>query len=179
MAEKEGGGIKTAFAGAFKGIGSSLGNFGLPFTEQFTKIGESIEGANTKGKTFTATLAGIGKLTTEVGIGAAIGVSAESVHLADQYDTALTQLETAVKNSKNSWSGFQADLKATEARTGALGFNTTETAQALQILTTATNSPKKAVADIGEVMNLARLKGISLSESAQTWPRSTPAARSR
>ena len=168
-AEEEAGGIKSKIAGAFKGIGSSLGNFGLPFTEQFNKMGESIEHADTKAGTFKATLSSLGKLTTEVGIGAAIGISAESVHLADQYDASLSQLETAVKNSGTAWSAYAPKLKDAEAQTEHFGFTNTQTAQALQILTTAFGSPKKALSELVPVMDLARLKQESLSDAATTY----------
>lgn len=165
--DSEAGGIKSKIAGAFKGIGSSLGNFGLPFSEQFNKMGESIEGAKTKAGSLKATLSSVGQLTTEVGAAAVIGFGAESVHLSDLYDTALSQLKTAVKASGEAWDAYLPHLKKAQDESVKLGFNQTETAQALQILTTATDKPQKAIKDLSLVEDVAREKGISLSESAQ------------
>lgn len=165
--DSEAGGIKSKIAGAFKGIGSSLGNFGLPFSEQFNKMGESIEGAKTKAGSLKATLSSVGQLVTEVGAAAVIGFGAESIHLADLYDTAEAQLKTAVKNAGESWDAYIPHLKKAEDETVKLGFNSTETAEALSYLTTATDKPKAAIGDLGLAMNIARARGISLSEASQ------------
>ena len=166
--EAETGGLKSKVAGVFKGIGSSLGNFGLPFTEQFNKMGESIDKANTKAGSFKETLGSIGQLSVEAGVVGIVGVGAESIHLADEYETALSQLTTAIKASGGSLKEFEPALKAADGRMAGLGFNSTQTAQALQILTTATNNPKKAISDLGLVANVARERNISLSDAAST-----------
>ena len=105
--ESEAGGLKSKIAGAFKGIGSSLGNFGLPFTEQFNKMGESIDKANTKAGSFKQTLGSIGQISVEAGVVGIVGVGAESIHLADEYETALSQLTTAIKASGGSLKEFE------------------------------------------------------------------------
>ena len=91
----------------FKGIGSSLGNFGLPFTEQFNKMGESIDKANTKAGSFKETLGSIGQLSVEAGVVGHCWCGAESIHLADEYETALSQLTTAIKASGGSLKEFE------------------------------------------------------------------------
>lgn len=160
-------GIKEKFGSIFTGLGSSLGNFGLPGTEQFNKIGERIKEAKTPGGTLVQSAAGVGQLATEAGLAGVIGFGAESIHLSDQLETAQNQLATAVKNAGTAWKAYEPELQKAIASTQKLGFTNTETEQALQILTTATNKPSVAIKDLGLVEDIARMKGISLGEAAQ------------
>ena len=134
--------------GVFEKLGNSMTNLGIPFGTTLTKMGTQISSVDSKFAKLGGTLKVVGALTLALGSAAAIGIGAESLHLYDQYEKALVGLETAVKNSGHSWAAFQTPLANTTEKMVKLGFTSSETAGAIAQLTTATNSPAKALADL-------------------------------
>lgn len=166
--ESKSSGFSSRIAGAFKSAGSSMGNFGIPFAGSVSKMGEKIDEAERKGSGFKASLESIGKTATIVGGVALAGVAAESVKMADEFDVANVQLQNAIKNTTGSFPGLQSQINATYSKMAGLGFNSTETAKALQSLTIATKSPTTAIRDMAVASDLARAKNMSLEGATQT-----------
>ena len=156
----------TRVGGVFQKLGNQLSNWGLPFGESVSKIGEKFESADTKGKKFTQSMSTLGGATL-LGVGAGlVGVGVEAVEMADKFDTAQSQLQTAIKNAGGDFEKLKPKISATYDAMAKFGFNSTDTATALAQLTTATGSPTKAMGDMQLAANLARLKNISLSDAS-------------
>jgi len=65
--------------GLFTKIGNMGSSMGIPLSGAFTKIGVSIQGADTKAATFAATMEGIGKISLFAGLAAGAAVALEGV----------------------------------------------------------------------------------------------------
>ncbi|MHB1845335.1 MAG: hypothetical protein ACYCWW_10945, partial [Deltaproteobacteria bacterium] len=151
----------SGVGGVFNKLGGQMSNFGLPFGNEMQKIGGDLQNVETKGKAVGETFSMMGG----VAIAAFAGIAAESIHLADAFDTVQTSLKTAVTNSGSSWSQYQVQINAAYKSAARLGFENNEVAQSLQQLTTATDSPAKALKNLGMAENLARMQHISLTEA--------------
>ncbi len=154
--------------GFFSKMAGGMSNLGLPFSSSMEKIGAKLDATTTKGQKFAQSMRTIGAATLAIGAAAAVGIGAESIKMANEFDDAQVLLKTAVIDSGSSWSKLKGSIDAVEKSAANMGFNMTEAAGALQILTTATNDPKKAMADLGLAEDLARMKGISLAAASQT-----------
>lgn len=98
--------------------------------------------------------------------GAAAAVGEESLRAADGFERAQAQLQTSIKNSGNSFSAFKAPVDAAIAKFAEFGFNSTQVEEALSHLTTATNSPKKALDELGLAANIAKARNIDLTSAS-------------
>lgn len=76
----------------FDHLGSTLSNWGIPFAGSIGKIGNKIDGVDTKGKKFGQTLSSLGGLSLGVGAIAGTAIAAESVHLAVGLQAADAQI---------------------------------------------------------------------------------------
>jgi hypothetical protein len=165
--ESKTGGFSSRVAKVFESVGSSMGNWGIPFSNSVSKVGEKIDEADTKGDGFKQSILSIGKAATMVGGVALAGFAAESVEMADKFDVSEGQVEQAVKNTGASFDTFKPKIEATYSRMEQLGFTNEQSAETMRTLTTATQSPTKAMGDMGLAANIARMKNISLSAAAQ------------
>ena len=154
--------------GFFSKMAGGMSSLGLPFSSSMEKIGAKLDATTTKGQKFAQSMRTIGAATLAIGAAAAVGIGAESIKMANEFDDAQVLLKTAVIDSGSSWTKLKSSIDAAEKSAANMGFNMTEAAGALQILTTATNDPKKAMADLGLAEDLARMKGISLAAASQT-----------
>ncbi len=113
--------------GIFSKLGSSMSNFGLPFGESVSKMGEKIGEVEGKGKRFGAAMAEVGKGLT-LGLGAAaLAVGAESFKLGEQWQSAMASL------AGHAGIGIGAADKIGQAFLGTAGkseFSATEIANA-------------------------------------------------
>jgi len=153
--------------GLLHNLASSGANFGIPFTSSLDKMGSKFDEATGKGGKFLTTLESVGKLSLLAGGALAVGIGAESIHMADQLDVAQAQLETAVKNTGSSWEGYQGPLKGAYDAMVKFGYNNTDVASGLASLTTALGSPTKALSDIGLVANMAAMKNMTFAQASQ------------
>ena len=161
------GGAGEKAAGGFSKLGQAIQNFtGIPVAPFIDSMASKFEGLDTKGQRLTQTMSTLGGITMAAGVAGFVAAGVEAIHMADSFDTAQSSLQTAVKNSGNSWKAFSAPIDDAYGKMAKLGFNSTETAGALTQLTTATGSPKKAIDDLGVAADLARLKHISLSDAS-------------
>jgi hypothetical protein len=165
--ESKTGGFSSRVAKVFESVGTSMGNWGIPFGESVSKVGEKIDEADGKGDGFKQSILSIGKAATMVGGVALAGFAAESVEMADKFDVSEGQVEQAVKNTGASFDAFKPKIESTYSRMEQLGFTNEQSAEAMRTLTTATQSPTKAMSDMGLAANIARLKQISLSAASQ------------
>ena len=156
--------------GKSEGLISKLGNFmsntGLPFSSAVKDMGEKLDETSTKGQHFSQAMSTAGGAILAVGVAAVVGIGAESLHMADKFDTAQAMMDTAITNAGGSVSKLTPALNKAYASAANLGFNMTDVAGAMQVLTTATNSPKKALGDLSLAEDLARMKGVSLSTAS-------------
>jgi hypothetical protein len=130
------------------------------------KLDASNEGVLTSARGLAG---GLGKeLIAALGIGYGID---KAVEAWDSFDKAQVALQTAVKNSGASFDALAPKIKAAEAAGQSLGFNNAQVAQSLQQLTTSTDSPTKALQQLGLAENLARIKNIDLATATQTLTR--------
>ncbi len=113
--------------GIFSKLGNSMSNFGLPFGESVSKMGERIGEVEGKGKRFGAAMAEVGKGLT-LGLGAAaVAVGAESFKLGEQWQSAMSSL------AGHAGIGIGAADKIGQAFLGTAGkseFSATEIANA-------------------------------------------------
>lgn len=97
------------------------------------------------------------------GLGAA---SVESVHLADSFELSHARLQNAIENSGASVSQFTGEIDKQHSSFALLGIDQGKYEAALAALTSATNSPKQALGDMGVVADLAAAKHLDLEKAA-------------
>jgi len=86
--------------------------------------------------------------------------------MADKYEAAASTMDTAIKNNGGNLETLKPKIDAAYSSMSSLGFNSTDTAQAIAQLTTSTGSPTKAISLLGEAADLARFKHISLADAS-------------
>lgn len=116
----------------------------------------------TAGERFKAGL-GAGLLAA----GAALtGVAAGLERLSGPVEQARSQLKTAIEDSGNTFADYQAQIAAVDGKMRNFAHSQSDTETALMNLTTATQDPSKALADMGLVADIAGKKHISLSDAS-------------
>ncbi len=158
-------GHTSKIGSAFKSLGESLGNFGIPFSGSLTKMGDKLDEAKSKGQGLKQVISDIGGATVVAGAAGLAAVGVEAVKMADNFDVAQSQLQVAIKNSGQSFKSVQPSIDATYGSMAQLGLNSTDAAGALQMLVTSTGNTKKAEGDLSIAADLARAKHISLSDA--------------
>jgi chromate transport protein ChrA len=130
------------------------------------EVGEAVEGATEHSSGAFQKMAGIGQAAL-MGIGtAAVGVGIEAVHLADTFEKAHARLETAVKNSGHNYEDFAKQVSAADKNNEKFGLTADQTEGALARLTQSLNDPKKAMDDLGLVVNIAAARHLDLETAA-------------
>ncbi len=149
--------------GAFTKLGSSMSNWGIPFSGQISKIGTELSTTGTKAQGFGHAMSLAGGVT--IAAFAAVGV--EAVKMADKFDTQQALLKTAVRNTGGEWDQYAGKVKAASETTGALVTgNATDVDAALTTLVTATGNTTTALKDLNLVENIAAMRHISLADAA-------------
>jgi len=143
--------------GAFTKVGGIIGG---EFGEVLGRVGEGVSQVSEKsGKLSSSLLVGGGVVT---GMGVALSA------MGSGHKQAADQLEQAVKNSGKSWDAYKGQVDTAILKQQGFGRSAIDTQEALRKLTQSTNDPKKALAEMGLVSDLAAAKHISLSEAADT-----------
>lgn len=96
----------------------------------------------------------------------AVGVGVASVKMADEFEKSHAKLETALKNAGGSYEQYKEQIAKVSKQQELYGFTNAQTEEALANLTTAIGNPKKALADMGLVADVAKFKHIGLAEAA-------------
>ena len=140
---------------AFSRIGSTIGGeFGMLVSQ----VGDDLARVGEKGKNL-----GIG---LGVAGGAALAAGVELMKLGSGPKQAMDQLSQAITDSGGSISDYRDQIDKAIKTQENFGHSETDTANALQTLTQATNSPKAALAEMGLVANLAAARHTSLADAA-------------
>ena len=143
--------------GAFSKVGGVIGG---EFGEVLNRVGAGISQVGEKsGKLSSALMVGGGVVT---GMGVALSV------MGSGHKQASDQLEQAVKNTGRSFEDYRGQFDKAILKQQGFGRSAIDTQEALRKLTQSTNDPKKALAEMGLVSDLAAAKNISLSEAADT-----------
>jgi hypothetical protein len=77
---------------AFSKAGNTLGNWGIPFSDSLSKMGEKIEQAKTPTDKLSATLGSIGKVASVGVVAGFAAASGEAVHLGEAAQASTAQL---------------------------------------------------------------------------------------
>ena len=152
--------------GLFTRLGQHAESMGTPFGKVLTEVGNKFGEAEKKGHGFLGMISGLGAAATGAGLAAFVGIAGESVKIALDGAQAQSNLETAVKNSGQSFDEVKGKIDASYNSMAKFGFNADQTNVALTTLITATGSTAKATALMGQVADLARLKHMSLADAA-------------
>lgn len=143
--------------GAFSKVGGVIGG---EFGGILGRVGEGISQVGDKsGKLSSSLLVGGGVVT---GMGTALSM------MGAGHKQAADQLEQAVKNTGKSFEEYRGQFDKTITKQEGFGHSAIDTQEALRKLTQSTNDPKKALAEMGLVSDLAAAKHISLSDAADT-----------
>jgi hypothetical protein len=152
-------------------------------------LGRSFQKASTQSKSFgdgmhrhvVGTLKEVGKAAEYAG--GLIGISfvaaiGDGIRIAGQNQVALTKLKKSVDNSGLSWKQLGGQIKETQDKLAGLsGFTNTDLETSLATLVTTTGKVTSAQKLQGEAMDLARAKGMSLSQASvilsKAWNGST------
>jgi TP901 family phage tail tape measure protein len=90
--DKKSAGFAGHMQSLFGSLGSTMGNWGIPFGESVSKMGDKIGEAETKGKGFGQALSEVGKVAA-VGMGVGLAAAAgESIHLAENFQQSTASL---------------------------------------------------------------------------------------
>jgi hypothetical protein len=142
--------------------------FGIPFVESLDAIGDKLEETDVKAEGFGGKMADLGK-GLALGVGAAVvAIGYESIKMADQFDTAQANLQVAIKATGSNFDALKPKLNDAYSAMAKVGFNSTDTATALTGLTTATDSPTRAMGLLSTAADLARFKNESLTDASAT-----------
>ena len=141
--------------GAFSKVGGVIGG---EFGSVLDRVGSGISQVGEKtGKLSSSLIVGGGVVS---GMGVALNM------MGSGHKQAADQLEQAVKNSGKSFEDYRGQFDKAILKQQGFGRSAIDTQEALRKLTQSTNDPKKALAEMGVVSDLAAAKNISLSEAA-------------
>ena len=142
--------ISHAFGAMGNAIGGEVGGLISETADKLDILGEKAS----KGQKLMAGGAAI------AGIGTALQM------LGSGEQQATDQLKQAVTDSGHSWDDYEKQIDAAVKTQENFGHSAEDTKAALQKMTQATNDPKKALAEMSIVANLAAAKHISLADAA-------------
>ncbi len=176
VAEEEGGKISGAFqsasdktSGIFGKLGNTLSNWGLPFGESISAIGEKFKDVEAEGKSFTGVMSEVGKATL-LGGGAAFAAAAgEGVKLAMTYQQTTAGIQASAGISEKAASRISNAFLNTA---GSTTFSAQEIASAYasvagQLKTTEGHalSAKESLAFMQAAQDAAEASGESLGST--------------
>lgn len=154
-----------------EGLNSKIKNtfgMGVPGLDKF---GQQLESLDTKTQKLGGVMNEVGKTALIGGLAVFAAVGAEAIHMTDALDVAQVSLKTAVTNSGASWQAYNPKLQAAYSSMAKFGWENNNVAGALATLTTATNSPAKALNMLTLASNMAITKNISLADASSMLAR--------
>jgi phage-related protein len=157
VAKGAGSGMKDAFAPMLAALNKS-GVF-APFKEALEGVGEALNNIKEHAGDIPAVMAGVGFAV------AGIGTALQGLGSKDQ--AAHQQLQAAVAATGKAYDGYDTQVEEAIKHQEKFGNTAVSTQDALRVLTSATNDPKKALAELGTASDLAAAKHISLSSAAE------------
>lgn len=177
MAEKQ---LKFLLYGEDKTAGKALADVGTKSGQAATKIGAAFSTLGSKiGGEFGDILDTVGSGFQELGehgtsmgtkliaTGAAVtGLGAALTAAGNADAVASAQLDAAITASGHSVADFTGQIDDTVSSMENYGHSASDTKNALRELTQATNSPEKAIEEMGVTANLAAAQHVSLGAAA-------------
>jgi len=150
----------TRIRGAFTSALGTLNSTGVlgPFGESIAAVNDSLDAMAEKGKTAGKVMLGLG--------GTLVGVGAGLTALGSKDQAARQQLQAAVEATGARWDDYDRQVEAAIKHQERFGDTANQTQDALRVLTTATNSPARALGLLSEATDLAAAKHESLTQAA-------------
>src|SRR4051812_33011677 len=143
--------VGAAFGRMGQVIGGEVG-------EVLDKVGEGLAQIGEHSKKMSAGLL--------VGGSALTGVGAALQMIGSKDKQAQDQLRQAIENTGQSYADYREEIEKTIKKQENYGHSAVDSQRAMQVLTQATNDPKKAIEDMGIVANVAAAKHQNLSDTA-------------
>jgi len=144
----------TGFNEALRATGTQMG----PLGEALEHVGATLERLGEHGASAAEKIRAVG-----VGI-AALGGLAFAAGAKDE--AAMANLSNSIKDTGHSMSEYKDEIEKVTAAQAEFGHKGYEVADALTVLTTATQDPKTAIEKMGLVADLAARQTISLKDAA-------------
>jgi TP901 family phage tail tape measure protein len=156
----------------FSKLGNSITGLGLPFGETFSKMGDKIESADTKGQKFLSTISAVGKVSA---VAAAVGlavVATESVKMGENFQKATTSLAANAGISSKAAANIGYTFLDTAGKTIYSGLQITQAYSnvAAQLGTVQGHAldSKQAMTVMSAAMDLAEGSGTDLTSATQS-----------
>jgi hypothetical protein len=103
----------TSRAGSgFTALGNQMGALGIPFSGAISKIGTDLDKAKSHAGGYGQVLSDVGKVATGALAGGLIAAGTESVHLAANFQTSMTELVTGAGESESAIGMVSKGIKA-------------------------------------------------------------------
>jgi TP901 family phage tail tape measure protein len=80
--------------GIFSKLGQTLGNWGLPFGESVSRIGDRFSEVDAQGQKFSAAMSEVGKVSLLAGAAGMAAAAVESIHLATNFQSSMELIRT-------------------------------------------------------------------------------------
>lgn len=161
-ASKTAHGVAHEAEGSASKVGAAFGRMGHVIGgevgEVLDKVGEGLEQIGEHSKKMSAGLI--------VGGSALTGVGAALQMIGSKDKQAQDQLRQAITNTGQSYADYREEIEKTIKKQENYGHSAVDSQRAMQVLTQATNDPKRAIEDMGIVANVAAAKHQSLSDTA-------------
>lgn len=157
--------------GAFEKLGNSMSNFGLPFGNSLTQLGEKLDATDTKGKKFGLAMAEVGKgLALGVGVAAA-GVILESFKMGVAFQTATASVAghagISIKAAQNMGNAFIGTAGKTEYSAQEMMTALAPVAGEIENLTGETLTTAQAMVVMKAATDLSTASGESLTTTTK------------
>ena len=149
----------------FTHLGQSMANWGIPFAQTVENVGKKLDDAKSHGKGFQQGLSDVGATALVVGGVALAGIAYESVKMADDFESAQRRLQTALKNTNESFTANSGVIQAANTQGEKYGYTYTQTESALATGVTATGNVTKATRELTIAENVAAGRHIDLASA--------------
>ena len=154
----------TSKAGsAISKLGALGANFGIPFSNSLSKIGDKFTETSTKGEKFLGTVSEVGKVALGAGAIGLVSFGGEAIKLGNQLEDSQASLKAAVSASGESLTRWQGPIAAAQAQMEKFGFTNADVNNALAKSVISTQSVGKSLNIMSIAANLAAAKHVDLS----------------
>ncbi|GEM_PF-6544860 len=137
-------------------------------TDFKAKMGEArTDIAKTADSTSFDKLATVGKAALMGVAGAAVGVGAVALKMADAWEQSHARLITAVHNLNENFSSIEGPLGSVEKKMEGFGFTNADVENAVARLAPATGSTSKAISEMALAADIAKARHMSLEDATQ------------
>jgi hypothetical protein len=154
----------TSKAGnAISKLGAQGANFGIPFSNSLSKIGDKFTETSTKGEKFLGTVNEVGKVALGAGAIGLVAFGGEAIKLGNQLEDSQASLKAAVSASGESLTQWQGPIAAAQAQMEKFGFTNADVNNALAKSVISTQDVGKSLNIMSIAANLAAAKHVDLS----------------